>query len=253
MDWADPEQRAIFFALHSGLPREGPGNRASTARALELAGALPPRPDVLDLGCGPGAQTIDLAELLPDATITALDAHPPFLEELERRSAARGLEGRIRTVRGDMADLRFEPGSFDLIWCEGAAYAIGLEAAFAGWRRLLREGGVLALTEPVWLTHDPPERAARLWEAYPAMRSADEVRGLAMRSGYRVKGDFVLPEEAWWTDYYKPMEERLAGLERSHAGGRAAAIVLGEAREEIECFRQHPHAYGYFFVVLEPA
>jgi SAM-dependent methyltransferase len=122
MNFADPAQRAVFFTLHSGLPREAPGDRASVMRALELAQPLPPAPDVLDIACGPGGQTIDLAELLPEARITALDAHRPFLRELQRRAVERGLAERIRTVHGDMARLPFGPASFDLIWCEGGAY-----------------------------------------------------------------------------------------------------------------------------------
>ena len=251
MDFADPAQRAIFFELHSGLPREGPGDRETVERALALARPLPASPDVLDLGCGPGGQTIDLAELLPEARIAALDNHPPFLEELERRAQARGVADRIRTMLGDMASLPFDEGSFDLIWCEGAAYIVGLESALAGWRRLLREGGVLALSEPVWLRAERPQRVEALWAGYPAMRGVDQVRALAEAKGWRRRGDFLLSERAWWTDYYAPMEARLEALEERLGGDPAAAIVLGEAREEVECFRAHADCYGYLFLVLE--
>lgn len=251
MDFSDPGQRSAFFALHSGLPREGPGNRASTLRALALAGNLPAAADVLDIGCGPGAQTIDLAEALPGARIAALDAHEPFLRELERRAAGRGVSGRIRTVHGDMGALPFGPASFDLIWCEGAAYILGLETALSAWKGLLRDGGALALTEPVWLTEAPPGRAKAFWSAYAAMRGRPSLRAAALAAGYRIAGDFVLPEEAWWDDYYRPMEARIAEIERSLAGDPAAAIVLAEAREEIECFRAHSDSYSYLFLVLE--
>ncbi|MDG4865538.1 transferase, partial [Streptomyces sp. T-3] len=43
-----------FFTLHHGLPRQGPGSDATTRHLLSLAGPLPARPRVLDLGCGPG-------------------------------------------------------------------------------------------------------------------------------------------------------------------------------------------------------
>lgn len=176
MDFADPIQRETFFALHSGLPREGPGDRAATARALALVPRLPAAADVLDIGCGPGAQTIDLAELLPEARIAALDAHEPFLAELRRRARQGGFADRIRTMHGDMARMPFAPASFDLIWCEGAAYILGLETALRRWRELLRDGGALALTEPVWLTSAPPERVASGWAGYPAMRVRDAMR-----------------------------------------------------------------------------
>lgn len=251
MDFDDPIQRETFFALHSGLPREGPGDRASTERALRLVPRLPAAPEVLDIGCGPGGQTIDLAELLPEARIAALDNHAPFLRDLERRASERGVAGRIRTMLGDMARLPFGPGSFDLIWCEGAAYIVGLETALATWQPLLRKSGAIALTEPVWLTGRPPERAATFWSAYPAMRDRPAVLAVALDQGYRIAGDFVVDEAAWWTNYYGPIEARLADMERTQARDPEAAIVLQEAREEIECYRRHSDCYGYLFIVLE--
>src|SRR5688572_1999640 len=137
MDFSDPAQRAAFFAVHNDMPREGPGDRASMEKALQLAGPLPAQPDILDIACGPGGQTLDLADLLPDARITALDGYEPFLRQLEARARTAGVLDRISIVHGDMAHLPYEPQSFDLIWCEGAAYIIGFEAALAAWRPLL--------------------------------------------------------------------------------------------------------------------
>ena len=53
--------REAFFALHHGLPRQGPGSDATTRRLLELAGPLPEQPRTLDLGCGPGRSALLLA------------------------------------------------------------------------------------------------------------------------------------------------------------------------------------------------
>src|SRR5262249_55966709 len=150
----DPKARAAFWDVHSGLPREGPGNRASTARALGLAAPIPESPHVLDIACGPGAQTLDLADLLPGATICAVDIHEPFVEETNRRAAARGVANGVRAMRADMRSLEFSPASFDLIWCEGAAYIMGVGKALRSWRPLLKPGGRLALSEAVWLQSD---------------------------------------------------------------------------------------------------
>jgi ubiquinone/menaquinone biosynthesis C-methylase UbiE len=79
-------------------------------------------------------QTMDLAALLPDARIVALDSHAPFLAEVQRRAVAGGAADRVTTVLGDMAALPFPAASFDLVWCEGAAYILG-------WRRRWRRGG----------------------------------------------------------------------------------------------------------------
>ena len=249
MDFSDPRQRAIFFDLHSGMPREGPGNRESTARALAMAGALPPAPRVLDIACGPGMQTMDLAAMLPAAQITAVDMHGPFLEELRRRVQAAGAENRIEAVQADMAALPFAPGSFDLIWCEGAAYIMGVGNALRAWRSLLRPGGKLALTEAVWLKPDPPEPVRRCWAEYPDMRNIEFNRKLVSDCGYELLGDFVLPDAAWWDDYYGPMEKRLLELAPKYAGDPVAMAILEENNSELKLFRLHSAYFGYVFLV----
>ncbi|MFM9843412.1 MAG: class I SAM-dependent methyltransferase [Dongiaceae bacterium] len=249
MDFSDPHQRAIFFELHSGLPREGPGNRESTARALALAGVLPAAPRILDIACGPGMQTMDLASLLPAARITAVDMHEPFLEELRRRAKAAGVADRIEILRGDMAALPFPPASFDLIWCEGAAYIMGVGNALRVWRPLLRAGGKLALTDAVWLKPDPPEPVKRCWAEYPAMADIETNRKLVRDCGYELLGDFVLPDAAWWDDYYGPMENRLLELAPKYASDPVANAILLESSGEIELFRLHSAYFGYVFLV----
>ena len=178
MNLSDPNQRRVFFELHTDLPREGPGNRDSTTRALRLMGTLPDQPLLVDIACGPGAQTLDLAQLLPDARIVATDAHKPYLDELNRRIEATGAGNRIETRLADMRALPFQPNSIDVMWCEGAAYIVGVPDALAAWAPLLKPGGRIALTEPVWLRPDPPEVVRRNWEEYPAMTDVPACRAI---------------------------------------------------------------------------
>ena len=142
------------------------------------------------------------------------------------------------------------PSAFDLIWCEGAAYIIGVGTALRAWRPLLRPGGRLALSEAVWLRADPPEPVRRLWAEYPAMADLEACRQLARACGYRLLGDFVLPERAWWDDYYTPLERRLAELAPKYTGDPLAQAVLREHEEEIACYRRYAAWYGYAFLVL---
>lgn len=249
MDFADPAQRSVFFQVHRGLPREGPGDRETVERALKLVGQLPPHPDILDIACGPGGQTLDLANLIPDARITAVDAWPPFLRDLENRAARAGVTDRIRAMQGDMATLPFEPAGFDLVWCEGAAYIMGFPQALAAWKPLLRPGGALVVSEPVWLKPDRPEIVRACWEEYPAMVDAETVRDHARGAGYRIVGDFILSEAAWWT-YYGPLEASLNAAVPNHRGDPIAQAVLDEIRVEIDCYRRHSDCYGYLLLVL---
>ena len=251
MDFANPHQRRIFFDLHSGLPREGPGSRDCTARALKMAGVLPAAPRILDIACGPGMQTMDLASMLPEAWITAIDLHEPFLEELQRRAKAAGATNRIEALRADMAALPLKSDSFDLIWCEGAAYIMGVGKALRAWRPLLRGGGKLALTEAVWLKPGAPEPVKRCWGEYPDMRDIPFNRRLVRDCGYDLLGDLVLPDGAWWDDYYGPKEQRLAGLIPKYATDPIATALLLEIREDLEVHRRYSDYYGYAFLVMQ--
>ncbi len=74
----------IFFEIFGSLPRQGPGNLASAQKALRLCEDLPNAPEILDLGCGTGGQTLQLAELT-QGSILAVDIHAPSIEKLNQK------------------------------------------------------------------------------------------------------------------------------------------------------------------------
>ena len=78
------------------------------------------------------------------------------MDELTRQARALGIADRVEARVGDMRRLDFAASSFDVIWCEGAIYNMGVEAALKDWRRLLVPGGYIALTEVCWTKPDPP-------------------------------------------------------------------------------------------------
>jgi SAM-dependent methyltransferase len=247
---ADEHRWQIFLEVHSGLPREGPGDRASTARALRLAGALPPNPLVVDVGCGPGAQTLDLADLIPDARIAAFDRHEPYVGELRRRAAAAGHAARIDARSGDMRALPLAERSVDLIWCEGAAYFLGIPEALRVWKPLLKPGGRVALTEPVWLQPNPPPDALANWLEYPAMTDVPGNRAIVTRAGFTLLGDFTLPEAAWLNDYYGPLEAHARALAPRYALDPIAQAVLRDVAAEVDAYRKYSAYFGYQFFVM---
>ena len=58
---SDARLDVVFHDIHQGLPRQGPGTDAATLAALELCASLPEPARVLDIGCGPGMQTLAIA------------------------------------------------------------------------------------------------------------------------------------------------------------------------------------------------
>ncbi|MBM9535711.1 class I SAM-dependent methyltransferase [Desulfobulbus alkaliphilus] len=243
----------IFFEVYGALPRQGPGNRACAARALSLCRDLPPSPAVLDLGCGAGGQTLHLAELL-DGSIMAIDTHTPGIELLKKKITARGLDQRIQARVGDMSDLQLPPRSFDLIWSEGALYNIGIAAALKLCHDLLRPNGYLAFTDAVWREDNPPAEVRAGFELdYPAMGDTDQLITTIQAAGFELIGHFTLPDEAWWEDFYTPMEERIKELRHVYSHDPQALAILDQIGEEPALHRHHSRCYAYeFFVVRRP-
>jgi SAM-dependent methyltransferase len=240
--------KAAMAILHDGLPRAGPGNDRSTAYALRRLPQLPPSPVALDLGCGPGRQTLVLAKLL-GARVTAIDIHGPFLRQLERAAEAQGLSHLIMILQVDMATLELPPGSIDLIWSEGAAYFLGFEEALRRWRPLLKPRGLMALTECTWLTDDPPAEARSFWrQAYPEMATIAQNCHRADAQGFEVLDSFAIPKSAWWDDYYTPLHNRVR-QPRPSANAELSRL-FDETERDIDLFRRHGNSYGYVFFLL---
>lgn len=245
------EARRYFYEIYEALPRQGPGDRDSTRRALGLLPPFPRGQRLLDVGCGAGAQTIDLAQAT-DAQITALDHHPAFVARTRQRVAELGLEGRVTVQSGDMKYLRFADASFDVIWCEGAIFVIGFAEGLSAWRRLLVPGGHLVVSELCWVKDDPPEDLVAYFRSEGVdIRSLEARRQAIGAAGYRPVADFVLPAVGWWENYYRPLDEELRRFEARHAGDSAALGVAAGCRKEIDCYLRYPGYFSYGFFVMQ--
>jgi SAM-dependent methyltransferase len=237
-----------MFRLFEGLPRQGPGSDACTREALRRLGPLPAAPRALDLGCGSGRAALVLAETLR-TKVVAVDIHQPFLDQLQAAACERKLEDLIEVRCADMATPGMLPGNVDLVWSEGAIYFLGFENGLRLWRPLLAPGGCLAVSECSWLTdHPPAEAAAFFGGGYPGMAGIRENLERAPAAGFEVVDHFTLPPEAWWDEYYAPLERRITEL-APEADSELAAII-SETRQEIELYRRHHDSYGYVFYLL---
>ncbi len=241
----------VFMDIQRGLPRQGPGNDEATRRALGSCKDLPDRPEVLDIGCGPGKQSLVLAKEL-GAHVTAVDLHQEFLDQLTAESAEAGLGERISPMLADMTALNFEAARFDLIWAEGSAYIMGVAEALRAWKGLLKPGGRVALTELLWLTGDPPPEAAAFFgQEYPPMTDIAGNLTIFAEEGYGVIGHFTIPDMAWWDQYYTPLKAKLPGLRERYASDQDALDLIKMTETEIDMRERHGDSYGYEFFVAE--
>ena len=239
----------VFRDIQHGLPRQGPGTDAATLRALELCAELPESPRVLDIGCGPGMQTMAIARAI-EAHVVAIDLDGAYLAQLNDAAGRAGLAERILTRQLDMRDLPFGDGEFDVVWSEGSAYIMGFSSALAEWRRLLRPGGYLVLSELCWTSDRPPKPFADFFaEEYPPMTDIPTRAAEMATHGYDIVEHFSLPEEGWWRQYYTPLERKLPALLARYSDDRAARGLVEWTRREIDMRRRYGGFYDYEFFV----
>ncbi len=242
----------FFLQFHHGIPRQGPGTPEATAEAFRrIRALLPPSPAVLDLGCGSGGQTLVLADSMP-GTILAIDRYPVFVEELRRRLAERGLLDRVTAQVGDMSALALPPESFDLVWCEGALFALGFERGLRTIRPLLRGPGLVVVSEAAWLRplEEVPRHVLDFWvESYPAITDVEGNLALARRAGFAPLDHFTLPPEGW-AAYVDPLERRMREVLAKHPGDADAEEAARAERREFAVFRENLGWFGYEFFLL---
>lgn len=181
----------------------------------EVAGQVPPRGDVLDVGCGTGGVTAAL--VTPDRQVTAVDRSASMLAVAERRLAGPIAAGQVRLRQAAITGLgrEFPAGSFDaVVCCLVLSELTATEERYAldVFCRLLRPGGTLVLADEV----APGSPGRRLW--YRATRLPMAIVTYALtqtttRAARELGG--------------KLSERGLETVETVHRQGRSFQIVRG--------------------------
>jgi SAM-dependent methyltransferase len=131
-----------------------------TEEKLALLGTvcrLRPGQRQLDLACGKGEM---LCRWAAEHGVTGLgvDLSEVFLAEAGDRARELGVADRVAFVSGDAGAYRAEPSAFDIVSCIGASWiGGGLAGTLALMRPPLRDGGLLLVGEPYWVSQPPAE------------------------------------------------------------------------------------------------
>lgn len=124
-------------------------------RHLALLGAE----RVLDAGCGPGAITRSLARALPRGRVTGIDREPRYIDYARRKAASEHIENAYFEV-GDVLNLPFESGHFDVLWSKHLLQWVKERgAALKEFKRVVRSGGriICCNFDGVWASHHPAD------------------------------------------------------------------------------------------------
>ncbi|EKF85873.1 class I SAM-dependent methyltransferase [Methanobacterium formicicum] len=143
-------------------------------------------PRILDVGCGTGVPTVELARI-SGGNITALDDNENSLNMLKAKIKAWELDKKVTVLNDSIFTMDVPDESFDIIWAEGSVFVMGFENSIKNWRRFLKSDGFLVI-------HDDS-------------KDKDKKLELVKKHGYRLIDEFELSHQVWSDEYYKPLEQ----------------------------------------------
>ena len=146
----------LIYEYFANNDRQGPGNIEETLKALSFIDGLTENSTIADIGCGTGGQTMTLGQNTP-CEIIGIDVWQDFINKFNQNSKNLKLQSRVKGIVGNMENLQFQEEELDLIWSEGAIYNIGFERGLNEWRKFLKMGGYIAVTENTWFREERPD------------------------------------------------------------------------------------------------
>jgi len=200
-----------------------------TRKAFQMLPELK-KPRILDIGCGSGVPTIELAKL-SNGEIIGIDVDQSLLEKLKTKIEEEGFSNRVKTMKCSLFEIDLPDESCDIIWAEGSISVIGFEEGLKEWNRLLKTNGFLVV-------HHEIRNISNRLKKIP-------------RFGYRLVNCFLLPENAWWTEYYSPLEARIKELRMKHNNDPEALKILEKYQDEIDTVKKNPKKYGSAFYIMQ--
>jgi len=193
---------------------------------------LPPldEPRILDIGCGSGVPTMELARL-SGGQVIALDIDASLLDRLNKKIEEASLSDRVTALKRSMFEMDFPAESFDIIWAEGSIARIGFSAGLREWARFLKPGGFLVV-------HDEEGNVK------------EKVSQVSIQ-GYDLLHSFILDERTWWDEYFTPLERQIRETRVKQPVDPKLLALLDADQREVEMVRQNPRRTRSVYFVMK--
>jgi len=188
------------------------------------------KPRILDVGCGSGVPTMELARL-SNGEVIGLDIDQGLLDVLRGSVEKAVLSDRVKVVNCSLFDMEFPDESFDVVWAEGSIFVIGFKKGLQEWRRLLKPGGFMVV-------HD--ERG-----------NVEEKLEQISSCGYGLLGYFELDEKMWWAEYFAPLEKLIFETREKYTDFPEVLEALYNAQREIDMFKKNPERNSSVFFIMK--
>jgi SAM-dependent methyltransferase len=188
------------------------------------------KPRILDIGCGSGIPTLELARL-GRGDVIGIDIDRPALDKFVRKIAEAGLNKRVQALNCSLLHMGFLDESFNIIWSEGSIYAIGFERGLQEWNRFLRPGGFMVI-------HDEQGNVKEKLEQLS-------------KCGYELLGYFLLSQDTWRREYFDPLEKLVNEFQPKLIDDPKSSDELIHAQEELEMFRRNPERNSSAYFIMK--
>lgn len=239
----------LICEYYSNLERQGPGSPEVTIKALSFIDNLTNESRIADIGCGTGSQTLVLAKNAP-GQITGIDLFPTFIGLFNSNARKLNLQDRVKGIVGSMDKLSFKNEELDLMWSEGAIYNIGFQKGIKEWKKFIKTGGYIAVTEASWFTEERPAEIDEFWnDAYPEIDTIPNKVAQMQKAGYIPVATFILPENCWIENYYAPQDEVQEAFLKKYADNKTAEELVANQIHESQLYEKYKEYYGYVFYI----
>ena len=188
------------------------------------------RPRILDIGCGSGVPTLELARL-SQGEVIGIDIDQPALDKFTGKIKEEGLSDRVQAVNCSIFDMDISDESFDIIWSEGSIFVIGFERGLRQWKHFLKPDGFMVI-------HD---EKGNVKEKLAQISSC----------GYELLGYFILSEDIWWTEYFAPLEKLIGESRTRYNDDPNILEELHQAQEELDMFNKNPERNSSVYFVIK--
>ena len=187
-------------------------------------------PNILDIGCGTGVPTIELAKI-SNGQIIGIDINETSLNMLKRKIKELKLSNQVKVIKDSILNMDFPKESFDIIWSEGSVFVAGFENSIKRWYRFLKPDGFLVI-------HDENN-------------DKNKKLGLIKKYGYLLIGQFEITDKLWWLEYYTPLELLIQKFRHNYPNDSELNNELNKDQIEIDKCKTNSIVFSSFFVIMQ--
>jgi SAM-dependent methyltransferase len=258
-------ERDVYTHGHSDAVLRSHRQRTAANSAAYLLPSLAPGVRLLDVGCGPGTLTVDLARLVAPGEVVGVDVSADVIDEAGAFAAGVGVEN-VRFIVGDFREVGLEPHSFDVVHAHQVLQHVrDPMGALRAMRELAKLGGVVAARDSVyssfaWYPAEPRlDRWLEIYLAVTAANGADADAGTRLLSWAREAGFAEVTassstwtwatadERSWWCELWADRTVGSSLADQAVEYGIATADELAEIADGWRHWATHDD--GMFVVV----